>query len=408
MTNLPDGWSLVALRDMGDWFGGGTPSKSRPDFWHEGTVPWLSPKDMGPDVLSTTRDKITESAVVESAVRRIPAGSVAIVVRSGILERTVPVAWVPFEATLNQDMKAIVPRQDIDARWIAWGLRADEPRILRELRKSGTTVASLDTKRLFDFKLPIPPLDEQHRIVAILEDHLSRLDVGQALLHAVRRRSKVLKTEAISALLDAAHPGGSTVRLADIAEVRLGRQRSPKNHTGERMRPYLRAANVDWEGLRLDDVKEMNFTEEESAVYELRPGDLLLSEASGSPSEVGKPVIYNGEVDGACFQNTLVRVRVADPSRTNPHFIYWTLFADARSGRFSRASRGVGIHHLGAKALYGWPVSLPDSGKQDRAVGAIEELTSSLHRSESVVDTANVKAQVLRQSLLRAAFTGSL
>src|SRR4051794_9538680 len=100
--------------------------------------------------------------------------------------------------------------------------------------------------------------------------------------------------------------GWEQLRLADIAEVRLGRQRSPKNATGARMRPYLRAANVTWAGLSLTDVNTMAFTEDESETYELRAGDLLLGEASGSPSEVGKPGQYRGEIDGCCFQNTLL------------------------------------------------------------------------------------------------------
>ncbi len=54
--------------------------------------------------------------------------------------------------------------------------------------------------------------------------------------------------------------GWAVARLDELAEVRLGRQRSPKNHSGSRMRPYLRAANVTWSGLDLNDVKEMNFT----------------------------------------------------------------------------------------------------------------------------------------------------
>ena len=75
--------------------------------------------------------------------------------------------------------------------------------------------------------------------------------------------------------------GWAKARLAGVAEVRLGRQRSPKTATGERMRPYLRAANVKWGGLELSDVKEMAFTAAESETYELRPGDLLLGEAAG-------------------------------------------------------------------------------------------------------------------------------
>ena len=66
--------------------------------------------------------------------------------------------------------------------------------------------------------------------------------------------------------------GWREVPLASVAEVRLGRQRSPKNHAGEQMRPYVRAANVGWSGLRLDDVKSMNFSDSELSVYRLEPG----------------------------------------------------------------------------------------------------------------------------------------
>ena len=75
------------------------------------------------------------------------------------------------------------------------------------------------------------------------------------------------------------------------------------------MVPYLRAANVTWDGLDLSDVKSMNFTPQEQEIYRLRHGDVVLGEASGSPHEVGKPAIWRNDLDGCCFQNTLLRVR---------------------------------------------------------------------------------------------------
>lgn len=78
-------WESVPLKDLGTWYGGATPSKGRSDFWTDGSVPWLSPKDMGPDVLRRTQDTITDAAVEGSSVKLVPAGSVAVVVRSGIL-----------------------------------------------------------------------------------------------------------------------------------------------------------------------------------------------------------------------------------------------------------------------------------------------------------------------------------
>ena len=108
------------------------------------------------------------------------------------------------------------------------------------------------------------------------------------------------------------------VRLDQVAEVRLGRQRAPKNHHGDQMRPYLRAANVGWSGLKLEDVKEMNFTDAELVTYRLQAGDLLLTEASGSPGEVGKPALWSGELEDCAFQNTLLRVR---PHEHDPRYL---------------------------------------------------------------------------------------
>ena len=105
------------------------------------------------------------------------------------------------------------------------------------------------------------------------------------------------------------------------------------------MRPYLRAANVGWGGLRLDDVNAMNFTDAEMLTYRLEPGDILLSEASGSPHEVGKPALWDGEIKDCAFQNTLIRVRAHDAA---PRFLLYFFKHLALSGQFVQQSRGVG------------------------------------------------------------------
>ena len=104
--HAPDGVVFEPLSSVGRWYGGGTPSKSRADFWTGGSVPWVSPKDMGRRIVDSTIDKITEEAVSASATKLVPPTSVAIVVRSSILDRTLPTAIVPIPVALNQDMKA--------------------------------------------------------------------------------------------------------------------------------------------------------------------------------------------------------------------------------------------------------------------------------------------------------------
>lgn len=193
-------------------------------------------------------------------------------------------------------------------------------------------------------------------------------------------------------------------RLDEVADVRLGRQRSPKNHVGERMRPYLRAANVTWSGLDLSDVKEMNFTDQESEVFELRHGDVLVAEASGSQSEVGKPAIWRGEIPDCCFQNTLLRVRSFGPL---PEYLLYLLRADALAGRLGDAARGVGIHHLGAARLTSWMAGIAPAAEQKRIVVAIEEHLSRLDAAERSLHVASQKLEALRRATLLHAVDGS-
>ncbi|WP_242442030.1 restriction endonuclease subunit S [Streptomyces sp. CB02460] len=199
--------------------------------------------------------------------------------------------------------------------------------------------------------------------------------------------------------------GWAKARLDEIAEVRLGRQRSPRNHSGDQMRPYLRAANVGWSGLKVDDVKEMNFTDDEVAIYRLVKGDIVLGEASGTASEVGKPAIWNDEIEDCCFQNTLIRVR----SRlVNSKFLLHYLRYEALRGGFAEGARGVGIHHLGAARLSAWPMRIPPLSEQARIVEALEGHLSRLDAGLATLSRAAIMAPSLVRSLNTAATEGRL
>jgi type I restriction enzyme, S subunit len=197
--------------------------------------------------------------------------------------------------------------------------------------------------------------------------------------------------------------GWEWTTLEEITEVRLGRQRSPKNHSGTNMRPYLRAANVTWHGLDLTDVKEMNFTPEEVEVYRLRRGDIVLAEASGSAGEVGKPALWNDEMDDCCFQNTLLRVRSMGPL---PQFLVHLFRYQAATGQFGDAARGVGIHHLGAQRLSEWPVGVPPIEEQHRIVSAIEEQLTRLDDAEASLLRCEKRLAVMQRAVYEAAVQG--
>ncbi|GFG77759.1 hypothetical protein MPRG_10350 [Mycobacterium paragordonae] len=136
----------------------------------------------------------------------------------------------------------------------------------------------------------------------------------------------------------------------------------------------------------------MNFTDEELATYRLKPGDIVLGEASGSPGEVGKPAIWSGEIPDCAFQNTLIRVR---PREHEPRFLLHYFRYQALVGRFVEHSRGVGIHHLGRARLATWPTPVPPITEQRRIVDLLEDHLSRLDAAQELVGRQRIRLSSL-------------
>lgn len=202
-SDVPKGWTIASIDDVATSSGGSTPSKNDPSFWTNGNIPWVSPKDMKTFDLRSSEDLVTERALAR--LTEIPENSVLLVVRSGILSRTLPVAVNTIPVTINQDMRAFIPEKNIEPRFIAWQLIANERHILDNCSKDGTTVASIEGPALSAFPLSIAPAAEQTRIIEKLEELLSDLDAGVAELKAAqaklaRYRQSLLKAAVEGAL----------------------------------------------------------------------------------------------------------------------------------------------------------------------------------------------------------------
>lgn len=212
--------------------------------------------------------------------------------------------------------------------------------------------------------------------------------------------------DAESARNDAHAPAGWAIpRVDEVGEVRLGRQRAPQFERGDYPTPYLRAANITAGGLDLNDVLKMDFTPDERRVYQLEPGDVVLSEASGSSAHVGRPAIWRGEIAGCCFQNTVVRFR---PRAASPGYALLVFRHMADSGTFASAARGVGIQHLGAARFSALPFPLPPAAEQERIVTEAEVRLAASRDQRLAVETSVARFDTMRREIWAAAVTGRL
>lgn len=156
----------VKIGDLVHVSGGGTPRRSNSSYY-DGPIPWVTPKDMKRPLIDSSEVTITADGVANSPARLIAAGSILVVVRSGVLKHTLPVAVTGVPVTVNQDMKALTPSPGVDASYLGRRIKALEPLILGQVR--ATTADNFPIDTLLDIAINLPPLDEQRRIAAILD-----------------------------------------------------------------------------------------------------------------------------------------------------------------------------------------------------------------------------------------------
>jgi len=176
LGEVPEHWDLQPLKYLCAFSGGGTPSKDNLSYWSDGTIPWVSPKDMKSFWINDSQDKITPAAVQGSSTNFVDAGSLLIVVRSGILQRTIPIAINTVPVTLNQDMKALSFISGMDVEFAANFILGNIPALLLEWSKEGATVESIEHEYLSSSVFPVPPYAEQVKINATIRKRMESFD----------------------------------------------------------------------------------------------------------------------------------------------------------------------------------------------------------------------------------------
>jgi type I restriction enzyme S subunit len=228
MSDLPVGWTVCRVEDIFESFSGGTPSKRMANYWN-GHIPWISSGEFNSDIINQGSEFITEDGLESSSAQMCRPGSVIVVVRSGILKHTLPVAIVGRKLAINQDIKCFDSGNDDLNRWLFLSLKSSAKEIL-SLNREGTTVQSVKYDTLKGLKLSIPPLKEQLRIVGKLEKLLSRVNAAQARLATIPRILKQFR----QSVLAAAHSGRLTVDWRNInspieaAEARLAKMKQKR------------------------------------------------------------------------------------------------------------------------------------------------------------------------------------
>lgn len=273
---------------------------------------------------------------------------------------------------------------------------------LEQMQNTTSGLRNLSIKQYVTQNIPLPPLPEQRRIVAILR----QADMLRQLREEANAKTLALKYSLFQEIVGnhrVNEKGWKICKVKDVGEVLLGRQRAPKYQSGQYTHPYLRVANVFEDRLDLSDVLSMDFDAGDFKRFKLEDGDILLNEGQ-STELVGRPAMWHNEIPNCCFQNTLVRFR-ADQTKVEPEFALGLFLIYFKLGDFSKiSSKTSNVAHLGASRFASMDFLLPPLEIQRKYVTQLKvfrEIYAALFQSIQ-------KFEELFSTLMTGAFNGEL
>lgn len=465
-SDIPFGWEKVRLEDIVmRVVGGGTPSRKVYSYF-QGNIPWFTVKDMKELKPGDSLEHITPEAIDESATNLIPANTISLATRIALGKAIKPSIDYAINQDLKALFLPKGVHPDFILYWIVNNERKIQE-LGSGTTVLGIRLETLNALDILlpPEKEQIRIVEKLEELLSDLDDGVAELKAAQTKLTQYRQsllksavegsltaewRAKNKSTETGEQLLkrilaerrkrwekqklaefeekeqrppkdwQKKYPepvAPDTSELPELPEgwvwasfgqlglVQLGRQRSPAKLRGANPVRYIRAANITERGVDLGDILLMDFSEKEIATFKLEEGDVLLTEASGSPEHVGRPCIWPGTAEIYCFQNTVIRFK---PTIISSEFSFLLCLANQKLGKYIGISGGVGINHLSAGKFSGLLVPLPPLEEQDVIYKKYLMESAKLDEQFGHGKQMLLQAEVQRKNILKDAFRGRL
>jgi type I restriction enzyme S subunit len=365
----------------------------------------------------------------ETRLRLCPIGSVLVVVRSGILAHTLPVALIDAEVTINQDLKAFYSHEPTLNEWLALSLRTMSTDILGANRKDGTTVQSVRYGELQGLKIPVPPPAEQKRIFKKVEQLLASVNTVRERMARLatilkRFRQGVLAAAGSGRLTEDWRAKFQTETMWEEADLPSGWRRLrieallPKGGIFDG--PFgsnLKTDDYTDSGvrvIRLENIAQLHFNEEKKTYISQRKYETLMKHTVNE-----NDIIFASFIDTevrACVLPSLKTKAIAKADcfclrpnpRTNRCYLAIQLVSRESYEQLAQSVHGATRPRVNTTQLRSLEVRVCPRDEQDEIVRRAELLFKLAESIDKRIAAANAQAENLTQAILAKAFRGEL
>lgn len=447
-TSHPDGWTREPLSALGKWGSGGTPSRKNAEYYG-GDIPWIKIGDLRDGPVKEIEECISEAGLVNSSASLLPTGTLLLAMYGASIGK---LGFVTVPAATNQAIASFQAFDHIDPQFVFYFLLHLKPHLIA--LGQGGAQPNISQTIIKQVEMAYPTIDVQRRIVARIEELFGEIEAGEQELAAAkadlgRYRRAVLKAAVTGELtrdwreqnppnetgadllarilaqgavskgkpvtsphirkedLPEVPEGWCWASLAQVAAVSGGVTKNSKRQQLALVRPYLRVANVYAGRFDLNEVKTIGVEEGELARVSLRAGDLLFVEGNGSPDQIGRAAVWNGEIEDCVHQNHLIKARFREDVIAEWAMI-WFMSPMGRDLILSVASSTSGLYTLSISKIAGLSLPIPPTHERREIVARVSELLSVGTETDEAIAQRQIEAARLRQSVLAAAFSGRL
>ena len=376
------------------WGSGGTPKATEKAYYENGTIPWLIIGDLNDGIVTESSSRITELGLENSSAKMIPVGTLLVAMYGSIGKLGI----TGIECCTNQAIAYAKHLYGVTTKFMFYYMALIKSELI-SMGKGGTQ-KNISQTVLNSLIVPVPPIEEQNRIVARIEELFSELDNGVETLRKTKQQLAVYRQAVLKEAFNDCEAWDKHFFSDLMCEVRNGYGQKPDDCGNYRILKIsaVRPLCLDCSESRLN---KTSFSDEDT----IAENDILFTRYNGSREYVGVCAVVPALSEPFAYPDKLIKCRPKIQNAIHSKYLaYYMSQGEARKYLRSKIKTTSGQNGIAGADIKKAVVHLPDMSVQTRIVTEIETRLSVCDSIEKTVDTALQQAEAMRQSILKQAF----
>ena len=388
--SLPNGWETKKLGDVCKTGAGGTPLKAHKEYYEGGIIPWLLSGEVSQGEIIKSNNFITQKGFDNSSAKLFPSNTVLVAMYGATAGQ---VGILRFEATTNQAVCGIYPNENAVPEFLYYYFLMKKDELIAQA--TGNAQPNISQLKIKNTNIPLPPLDEQKRIVAKLDECFEAIDKARANVEKNLLNAKELFQSKLNEIFSQKGDGWVEMTLGELGKVSMCKRILKKQTSPTGDIPFYKIGTF---GKTPNAFINNEIYQEFKQKYSFpNKGDILIS-ASGT---IGRRVVYDGEP--AYFQDSnIVWIENNEELILNEYLYQFYGVCDWNP------SKGATISRLYNDDLRRIQISFPSIIEQKKLVEIMKDLKSQTQSLESNYQQELDALDELKKSILQKAFNGEL